>query len=423
MNSRERVLKAVAHEEPDRVPIDLGGSIVTGIMAGALVRLRRHLGLTETARIYDAFQMLGEVALDLVERFDIDVLPVEPEAITFAHLRRRDYKPWRLFDGTPVQVPGAFDVTLSPEGDWLLHEDGDPAGPVVARMPKDGYYFDKLSVTGWDYDYQPPSIESLRQSAWRRLTQEDLRDLQEHARVLRQTTDKALVMTNWGDAVLGPPSAGSVAEWLIVLVSEPAYVQELMDLAAERALENLKLYQEAIGTDIDIISVDGSDYGSQDREMFSPALFERYHEPYYKTICDWIHTQTPWKISKHCCGSIPRLIESMIRAGIDILNPVQTSAVGMDARTLKDTFGDRITFWGGGVDTQNVFSFGTPDDVRRDVEERLRIFGPGGGFVWAAIHNIQYTVPPENIVAALDAIRDYGQYPLVTDHLRRTSSS
>lgn len=413
MNSRERVLKAVAHEEPDRVPIDLGGSIVTGIMAGALVRLRRHLGLNETVRVYDVFQMLGEVAMDLVERFDIDVLSVEPEAITFLHLLRRDHKPWRLFDGTPVLMPGAFDVTVSAAGDWLLHEDGDPSKPVVARMPKDGYYFDRLSVTGWDYDYTPPSIESLRQSDWRRLTDERLRYLQEHARVLRQTTDKALVLTNWGDAVLGPPSVGSVAEWLIVLVSEPAYVQELMALAAERALDNLKLYWEAIGTDIDIMSVDGSDYGSQDRELFAPAVFEEYHEPYYKQICDWIHTCTPWKISKHCCGSIPRLIEPMIRAGIDILNPVQTSAAGMDAQHLKAAFGDRITFWGGGVDTQHVLNFGTPDEVRQDVQQRLRIFGPGGGFVWATIHNIQYTVPPENIVAALDAVREYGRYPIV----------
>jgi uroporphyrinogen-III decarboxylase len=198
----------------------------------------------------------------------------------------------------------------------------------------------------------------------------------------------------------------------VVLVSEPAYVQELMDLAGEIALENLALYWEAIGGDIDIISVDGSDYGSQDREMFSPALFEKYYEPYYRQVCHWIHSHTPWKVSKHCCGSIPRLIEPMIRAGIDILNPVQTSAAGMDMESLKDRFGERITFWGGGVDTQNVLSFGTPEQVRRDVRRRLQVFGPGGGFVWAAIHNIQYHVPPENVVAALETVHEFGRYPL-----------
>lgn len=412
MNSRERVLKTINHEEPDRVPIDFGGSLVTGIMAGALVQLRKHLGLDSQVKVYDIFQMLGEVTLDLVERFDIDVLAVEPEAIAFNHLLNRDYKPWTLFDGTQVLMPGRFDVTVTPEGDWLLHEDGDPSKPSVARMPKDGFYFDKVTVSDWDFDYKPPSIESLRASDWRQLPEHDLRYLQDKARLLRQNTDKALVMTNWGDASLGPPAVGSIPEWLVLMVTEPAYVGELMDLATERAIDNLKLYWDAIGEDIDIISLDGHDFGSQERELFSPALFEQFHEPCYKKQCDWIHANTPWKISKHCCGSIPNLIEPMIRAGIDILNPVQTSAKGMSAQVLKDSFGDRITFRGGGVDTQRILSFGTPDDVRDDVRQRLNILGSGGGFIWAAIHNIQYDVPPENIVAMIDTIHEFGRYPM-----------
>lgn len=412
MNSRERVLKAVDHEEPDRVPIDLGGSLVTGIMAGALVKLRRHLGFAPTVKVYDIFQMLGDVAMDLVEHFEIDVLPVEPEAITFSHLRRRNYKPWTLFDGTQVQMPGAFSVEISADGDWLLHEDGDPTRPVVGRMPKDGFYFDRMNITSWDYEFKPPSLETLRTSNWRRLTDESLRYLQEKAHTLRRATDKALVMTNWGDAVLGPPSVGSLTEWLVLMVSEPEYVHDLMALGAEVAIDNLKLYWQAIGTDIDIISLDGYDYGTQQREMFSPALFEAYHEPCYKQQCDWIHQNTPWKISKHCCGSIPRLIEPMIRAGIDILNPVQTTADNMAAPWLKATFGDRITFWGGGVDTQQVFSQCGPEDVIADVRQRLKTFAPGGGFVWAAIHNMQYDVPSQNIVAALQTVREYGIYPI-----------
>jgi hypothetical protein len=413
MNSRERVLKTINHEEPDRVPIDFGGSIVTGIMASGLVKLRKHLGLEGQVKVYDIFQMLGEVTLDLVERFDIDVLAVEPESITFPHLLNRDHKPWTLFDGTQVLMPGRFDVSVTPEGDWLLHEDGDPSKPSVARMPKDGFYFDKVTVSDWNMDYKPPSIESLRASNWRQLPEHDLRYLQDKARLLRQNTDKALVMTNWGDASLGPPSVGSIPEWLVLMVTEPAYVGELMDLATERALDNIKLYWEAIGEDIDIISLDGHDFGSQERELFSPALFEQFHEPCYKKQCDWIHTHTPWKISKHCCGSIPNLIEPMIRAGIDVLNPVQTSAKGMSAQVLKDSFGDRITFRGGGVDTQRVLPFGTPDDVRDDVRQRLSILGSDGGFIWAAIHNVQYDVPPENIVAMIDAIHEFGGYPML----------
>jgi hypothetical protein len=413
MNSRERVLKTVNHQEPDRIPIDLGGSIVTGIMAGALVRLRRHLGMEDRpVEVYDTFQMLGRVTLDLVDRFQIDVLPVEQEAITFPHLRNRDYKPWTLFDGTAVLMPGAFEVEVAEDGTWLLHEDGDPAKPVIARMPKDGFYFDQLSITSWDPNFRPPDIEALRRSDWRRLTDEVLRYMQERARFLRRNTDKALVLTNWDQAVLGPPFVGSLPEWLILLVSEPGYMRELTDLATEIAIDNLKLYWEAIGEDVDVIHLDGYDFGTQHGEMFSPALFQELFEPCYKAQCDWIHHHTPWKTAKHCCGSIPNLIEPMIRGGIDMLNPVQTSAAGMDPRWLKDTFGDRITFWGGGVDTQRVLPFGTPQEVYDHVAERLRIMAPGGGFVWAAIHNIQYTVPPENIVAAIQAVHDFGQYPI-----------
>jgi len=409
MNSRERVLKAINHEEPDRVPIDLGGSVVTGIMAGALVRLRQRLGLEGDVKVYDVFQMLGEVTLDLVEKLGIDVLPVQPEAIHFAHLLNRDTRPWTLFDGTPVLMPGAFEVEVAPNGDWLLHENGDPRRPVIARMPQGGFYFDDLNAIKWDPDFTPPPIESLRASGWNRATGEHLRYLQDRARLLRRTTDKALLLMAGG---LGPPMVGSFPERLVLLVTEQGYVRELMDLGAEVALENLRLYWEALGQDVDVIVVSALDYGGQQRELFSPALFEELFVPCYRKQCDWIHRHTPWKTFQHCCGSIPNLIEPLMRAGIDVLNPVQTSAQGMDPRWLKETFGDRITFWGGGVDTQRVLSFGTPEEVRQDVARRIEIFGPGGGFVWNPIHNVQYDVPPENVVAAIEAVHEFGRYPL-----------
>ncbi|MFC1996163.1 uroporphyrinogen decarboxylase family protein [Chloroflexota bacterium] len=411
MNSRERVLAAINHQEPDRVPIDLGGSIVTGIMAGALVRLRKHLGMDhKSVKVYDCFQMLGEVTDDLIQKFKIDLLPVEPDAIVFGHLKRRDWKPWTLFDGTEVLVPGAFDVEITQSGEWLLHQDGNPTQKVVAKMPKDGYYFDQMSITAWNPNYKPPSIESLKNSRWRRLDEETLTYLQAKARELRRNTDKALVLTNWGEAVLGPPTVGSLPEWLALLVTEPGYVGELFDLANSIAIENLKQYWEALGDTIDIIHMDGYDFGSQNREMFSPKIFEKFFEPCYKTQCGWIHKNTPWKTAKHCCGSITKIIEPMIRGEIDILNPVQTSASGMDAQWLKDTFGEHITFWGGGVDTQRILPFGTPEEVYKHVTERTKIMMPGGGFIWNAIHNIQYNIPPDNIIAAIQAVQDHGRY-------------
>jgi hypothetical protein len=413
MNSRERVLAAINHQEPDRVPIDIGGSLVSGIMAGALTRLRQHLRLPVPVKVYDCYQMLGEVTMDLVERFDLDILPVEPHYIQWDFLPSENHKPWKLFDGTPVLMPGNFDPEVSPEGHWILHEDNDPDKPMAARMPKDGYYFDSLETTGWDFGYEPPTIEELRRDGWRRVGDEDLRYLQDKAQTLRRSApDKALVLTDWNDSPLGPAAVGSVPEWLVILASEPDYVEALFALATEVALDNLKLYWQAIGDTVDVIHVDGHDFGSQNRELFSPRLFKKLYVPCYKAQCDWIHDHTPWKTAKHCCGSIPNLIGPMIEAGIDILNPVQTSAAGMDPQWLKDTFGDRITFWGGGVDTQRVLPFGTPDEVYNHVVERLKILGPGGGFIWAAVHNIQYNVPPENIIAAVQAVRDHGHYPL-----------
>ena len=171
------------------------------------------------------------------------------------------------------------------------------------------------------------------------------------------------------------------------------------------------MYYDALGDTIDIIHLDGHDYGAQNRELFSPKIYEKFYEPCYTIQCNWIHENTPWKTAKHCCGSIPHLIELMIRSGIDILTPVQTSAAGMDPKWLKTTFGDRITFWGGGVDTQNILPFGTAEEVYEHVAERTRIFMPGGGFIRNSIHNIQYTVPPENILAAIQAVQDHGLYP------------
>lgn len=412
MNSRERVLKAINHEEPDRVPIDLGGTITSGIMAGALVRLREHLGLTGPVKVHEVYQMLGDVTRDVCERFHVDVLPVFPPAIGFDHIPNRDHRPWTLFDGTEVWMPGAFDVEMSPQGDWLMHENCDPDKPVIARMPKDGFYFEKLDFLSNNTDYKPPSIESLRNSDWRRLTDEVLRYIEEAARSLRENTDKALVLTNWEKATLGPARVGSYTDWFVLLASEQDYIAELFGLATEIAIENLKMYQQALGDNIDVIFIDGFDYGTQNREMFSPRIFEKLYVPCYTPQCTWIHENTSWKIAKHCDGSITRLIGPMIDAGIDILNPIQTSAAGMDPTWLKDTFGEQLVFWGGGVDTQRVLPFESPEKICQHVAEHMRIFAPGGGFVWATVHNIQYDVPPENVVTAFDAAYEFGHYPM-----------
>jgi uroporphyrinogen-III decarboxylase len=407
LTSRERVLKAIAHQEPDRIPIDLGGSITSGISAYALVRLRNHLGMKRPVKVYDVFQMLGEVEMDLVEKFHIDVLPVEPLSLFFG-MRRKDYKPWKLPDGTEILMPGNFNVEIDGNGDYLLREEGNPSKPIVARMPKGGFYFEDLSLIHFVDDFTPPPLEKIK--GQRKIKEEDLEFMVERARLLRNETDKALLLGPW--PYVGLVGVGSIPNFLMLIATEKNYVKELMHLREEETIENLKLLWKNVGENVDIVIIDGWDFGSQQGELISPEDFLEIYAPHYRSINAWVHQNTTWKTWQHICGSITKILPILVDTGLDILNPVQVSAKGMDPSWLKREFGSRLTFWGGGINTQSTLPFGTPEEVENEVKEMIRIFGPGGGFVFAAVHNIQPGTPPKNIEVMLQAVIKYGQYPL-----------
>lgn len=407
MTSRERVLAALNHEEPDRVPLDMGGSFVTSIAATSLHHLRRRLGLEDRpVKVYDAYQMLGEVEMDLVEGMELDCLPVNPSALTMG-LRAENWQPWTLMDGTEVLMPGGFSVDVGPEGDWLF-----PAGgPHGCRMPKDGFYFDTIGYADWHMDWEPPPLETIRRNApSRRIRDDDLALLQERARTLRAQTDKALLLGAWPHC--GLQYVGSLTDFWTLLAADPGYVKELFALSTETAVDNLARLWEALGDAVDIIAVSGLDFGTQRAEWFAPEVFREVYLPSLARQFGWVREHTTWKVFEHSCGSIARIIGDLADAGLDILNPVQTSAAGMDPRGLKEAHGDRLTFWGGGVETQSTLPFGTPEQVRAEVAERIRIFAPGGGFVFNPVHNIQPNTPPENIVAAYEAALEFGCYPV-----------
>ena len=413
MNSRERVLAALEHREPDRVPVDLGGTIMTGITVLALSKYRRYLekagrlaAAGTVSKACELYQMLGEVEDDLVEQLALDVLPVEPEAIFFG-IKRDNYKPWTLFDGTEVLVPGEFNVDVDQSGDWLLHEEGDPTRPLVARMPKGGYYFDMVKDQSLHLDYQPPALKEKEKEYQSPLAAQKLDFLAARAQKLRPT-GKALLLGSWRD--FGPPSVGSMPDWLCLLATEPEYVEALFAIKTEADLMRLEQLSEAVGDSVDIFGVDGADYGTQRSEMFNPELFKRFYLPYYTTINNWVHSNTGWKTWKHSCGSIPQIIPLLAESGLDAINPVQTSAAGMRPQKLKEEIGSRITFWGGGVDTQHTLPFATPEEVYAQVTERIEVLSPGGGFVFAAVHNVQAKTPPQNLEAMFEAIRDNGRY-------------
>jgi len=397
MTSRDRVLKALNHEETDRVPLDLGSTVMTGIMAQALDRLRKHLGLApKPVQVYEVFQMLGEVEMDLVEQLDLDVLPVEPPVLFFG-LRRENYKPWKLFDGTEVLVPGQFEVEADERGDWLLHHEGDPSQPVEGHMPRNGYYFDRVGYSDMTPSFTPPPLEEVRATATRP-SDEDLAWMRDRADWIRQNTDKAVLLGYWTAVGLG--GVGSMTDWLCLFATDPQYVRDLIAMRGEILIENLATLWDAIGDRADVVGIEGQDFGTQRGEIFSPAFFEEVYYPQYCKVNAWVHEHTTWKTWQHCCGSISNILPLLADSGLDAINPVQCSARGMDPTWLKDTLGDRLTFWGGGVDTQKTLPFGTVTEVEEEVAARVRTFGKGGGFVFNPVHNVQHATPPENIVAA-----------------------
>ena len=405
MNGRERVRAALQHREADRVPIDLGGMRSTGITAIAYNRLLDYLGIEGMAQIADTGQQLADVEEPVRRRFHVDVAALD---MVSADWVRRDcaWQPWTLADGSSCQIPVTFNPVLDKEGDWVIV---DEHGQVTARMPKGGYYFDGL-VHPLD---QVDTIEGLDAMAeqWSPISNEVLDHLHHKAKDLFETTGYAIMGGFGGSFLEAGQGLRGWDNFMVDLALRPDFAEHLMDLLLERYIENVGRYIEAVGSTVQIINV-GGDLGTQHGPQLSPAMYERYIQPRQKQFWSYIHAQSDMYIFIHSCGGIYPLIPGLIDAGVDAINPVQTSAAGMDPVRLKREYGDRVTFWGGGCDTQTVLGNATPQAIREHVRERIRILAPGGGFVFNQIHNIQVNVPPENVVAMLDAALEFGAYPI-----------
>jgi len=421
MTSRERVLRALNHQEADRVPVDLGSCGVTGIMVSAYAQLRRELAIKGgPPRVSDLIQMLGEVEIPVLESLGCDVIGLMPLTRTFG-ITYANWKAWRLPDGTEAWVPGQFHYLTDDNGDLLLSPRGDATKPPSGRMPKDGYYFDLIPrQQPLDWDKLDPD-EFAEQ--FQPLPDGELAYLQETADQLYRNTSFA-ILGGLGERGLGnlplvlapemdePKGIRNFDDWLVAHITHPWYIKEINARHAARIIENLKLFRQAVGDRVVAVYLSGTDFGTQRGEFFSPDIYRELYLPYHKQINDWVHANTKWKTLFHSCGSIYRLIPSFIEAGVDILNPVQCSAANMEAGRLKAEFGDRLAFWGGGVDTQKTLPFGAPEEVRAEVAERIRTFAPGGGYVFNPIHNIQAKTPVENVLAMFEAVRDAGRYPI-----------
>ncbi len=415
MTSRERVRRAINHQLPDRVPRDLGTTLVTGIHASTYAKLKQALGILDgQVRVYDPFQILAEVEEAVRQALEIDTIGIQLPKTVFGYANDK-WKPFKLFDGTEVLVSGHFEYDILENGDILQYPRGDRNAPPSAKMPKDGYYFDVLVR-------QEPIVESeldardWAEQSYGLYTDDDLRFLEQTSKDYFENTEYALI-GNFGGAAFSniayvpgphlahPRGIRDPEEWLVSMITRKQYIRDIHRYQFEIQMKNLQLYREAVGDRIEVIYMSGTDFGSQAGPFISPMLFRELFKPFLKEMNDWVHGNTKWKTFYHTCGSVVAFMDDFVEAGFDILNPVQISASGMDPEFLKNTYGDRLVFWGGGVDTQHTLPFGTPDTVGREVARNVEIFSRGGGYVFTPVHNIQANVPVENILAMFDSAR------------------
>ncbi|HVO42453.1 MAG TPA: uroporphyrinogen decarboxylase family protein [Aggregatilineales bacterium] len=422
LTSCERVKMALAHREGDRVPLDLGSSPVTGMQVNTVYLLRQALKLDSPGtpvKVVEPYQMLGEIAPDLLEALGADVVGLGMLNNMFG-FRNEDWKPWMTFDGTPVLVPAGFNTDPSPNGDILMYPKGDKSARPCARMPAGGWYFDALAHQDPIDDDTLKLEDNLEEFG--PVTDDDLAFLHQELKRL-EGSDRAILGnfggTSFGDIALvpglnvkNPKGIRGIEEWYVSTTLRRHFVYRIFERQCEIALKNLEKIYAVVGDRVTLAFVTGTDFGTQNGPFISPKAYRELYKPFHVEVNHWIHTHTGWKTMIHSCGSIFRLLDDIVAAGFDVLNPVQTAAAEMDPVVLKTKYGDRLTFWGGGVDTQKTLPFGKPDEVRQQVRERLKIFGTGGGFVFNTIHNVQAAIPIENVLALYETVRTDSKYPL-----------
>ena len=416
MNSRERVVKALNHEAPNKVPVDLGGTPVTGINASTLYRLRKAMNLQiKPIKIQEPCQMLGIVDEEIRKLLGVDVIGLWGPTNALGY-KNENWQPWNMPDGTPVLMGGDFEYSMK-NGEVYVYPQGDKSVMPSMRMPKDGYFFDSI-VRCNEIDESNLDPRADYEDAFSILSDETAKYLETESIRLFDTTNYAIIGIfgegGFGDAgslpgtsLKRPKGIRKLDDWLAAHVLYPDYIFEVFEMQAETALNNLQIYKDAVGDRIQAIYISGTDFGTQKGEFISPDMYRKFYKPFNKKINDWVHKNTNWKTFYHSCGSIINILDDLIEAGVDILNPVQCSAEGMEPDYLKKKYGKKLVFWGGGVDTQHTLPFGTVDEVAKQVRERLEVFSVDGGFVFSSIHNIVGNVPEENIVRLFKEIKDF----------------
>jgi uroporphyrinogen-III decarboxylase len=412
--SRQNFIKTLNHKQPDKVVVDFGSTAVTGIHVLIVEKLRDYFGLSKIpVKVIEPYQMLGEIDSELLDAMNIDIIGLFGAKNMFG-VRSENWKVDKTLWGQEVMFPGEFNYTFTENGDILMYPEGDTSQAPSGIMPKTGYFFDALNRQGPIDDETLTVEDNLEEFGY--VNKEDLaywKKLADSVKDISKGVVASLGGTALGDIALvpaiglkDPKGIRGVEEWYISTLMREEFVKEVFDRQTDIAIDNLKKLYAVIGDKIDVVFTCGTDFGTQNSTFCSSETFERVWLPYYRKVNDWIHLNTNWKTFKHSCGAVEPFMNNFIEAGFDIINPVQINASGMDPVILKKKYGHKLVFWGGGVDTQGVFAFGTPAQVKDQVKKQCDILNNGGGFVFNAVHNIQANVPFKNVVAMFEALRE-----------------
>lgn len=410
MTGRERILAALEHRQPDRVPIDFGGHRSSGTSAIGYARLKKHLGIAGgDIYVYDMVQQLAIIEPEVLDRFQVDTIELGRAFLT----NPADWKPWQLPDGTPCKIPAYQGIEREGDDWYLLAGDGTRLG--VQR--KGCLYFEQCyfpwegrTPSQVDLDALP---EVLGRTIWSGVaapgahlpaTAEGLAALREGARRLRAATDRAIVGLFGGNLFELPQWLFRMDHYLMSLAAEPEACLRLSERLCQIYLARLEAWLGAVGPSIDVILF-GDDLGGQNGPLISREAYRRLFQPFHQRLFRRAKELANVKVQLHCCGGVEPLLGDLIDAGLDAINPVQITCRGMAPEHLKQAYGDRLAFWGGGCDTRHVLAHGTPAEVRDNVRRLVGVFAPGGGFVFQQVHNILADVPPENVAAMFDAVR------------------
>ena len=409
MTSKERVLAALNHQEPDRVPVDFGGHRSSGIMGIAYAKLKDALGIrTGDIYIYDMIQQLAIVEEPVLDALRVDVVEMGRGFLN----DHTDWKDWVLPDGTPCKVPRFINVERRGE-DWvLLADDG-----VELAVQKPGcLYFEQTNFPLMDRGIENDDFSDLEaqfsHAVWTAVVSPGghlafdvagLAELERGAKALRESTDRAIIGLFGGNFFEVPQFLYRIDNYLAYMALCPDAIHRLSEKLYSMYVDHLEKWLGAVGPHIDIILF-GDDLGGQTGPLISPDMYREYYKPYHRRLWRRAKELADVRVMLHSCGGIEPLLNDLIEAGLDTTNPVQTNCSGMDTASLKAKYGDRLCFWGGGCDTRDVLPVATPDDVAAHVREQVGILSPRGGFVFQQVHNIMADVPPENILAMFEAV-------------------